>query len=642
MVKIDIKNFRDGSQNKNRNGTKAQTTIFIIIAIAIVVGIVLFFVFREGLIGQSVPKELEPVYNYYLGCIENEALLGAMILGEQGGYIEVPEFSPGSSYMPFSNQLDFLGIPVLYWHYVSGNNVVKEQVPSKEKIENELNDFLEDRVLDCDFSEFAEQGFRIEVGREVKVGTKINQNDIGIDIDQDLNIYFGESSWKGKSHFTKVNSNLGKFYNLAKDIYEDWKKTMFLEEYGVDILRLYAPVDGTDFGCSSKIWQVREIRENLTRALEANTGFIKIKGDYYDLSKEENKYFVHDIKGDVDANINFLYLREWPMKMEVWPSDDGVLKADPVGLQEGLGMLGFCYVPYHFVYDFAYPVLIQMYYNDEMFQFPVVVYINKNQPREPIDGVGLPNVVPELCEHKNTELAVYTYNTNLEPVEAEIEFKCFDTVCDIGRSLIDSSGEAVLVDYFPQCVNGYVIAKAKGYETSKYIVSSVEESEVSIILDKKYKLDLEIKKGGSIVSDKNYAVVVFEKNNKTKTISYPEQKQIELIEGQYEIKVYVYSNTDLIVEGGSSQKCVSVPKSGVFGFFGLTEERCFDLNTPDQNIEFAVSGGGTQNYYIAESELQSSNKIIINTMSFGSVSKVEDLQENYNQVDVSGLSVRFE
>ena len=39
--------------------------------------------------------------------------------------------------------------------------------------------------------------------------------------------------------------------------------------------------------------------------------------------------------------------------------------AEPVGNQEGMGMLGFCYVAYHFVYDLAYPVLVQVYYEDE-------------------------------------------------------------------------------------------------------------------------------------------------------------------------------------------------------------------------------------------------------------------------------------
>ena len=120
-----------------------------------------------------------------------------------------------------------------------------------------------------------------------------------------------------------------------------------------------------------------------------------------------------------------------------------------------------------------------------------------------------------------------------------------------------------------------------------------------------------------------------------------EMDKIKLTEGQYEIKVYVYSDSNINLKGSSTHKCIDVPKTGVLGIFGITEEKCFDLEVPDQIISFAVSGGGTQNYYIAESELESSSRLTINTNSFGKPTKIEDLQINYNQVDTRDLEVRF-
>ena len=87
---------------------------------------------------------------------------------------------------------------------------------------------------------------------------------------------------------------------------------------------------------------------------------------------------------------------------------------------------------------------------------------------------------------------------------------------------------------------------------------------------------------------------------------------------------------------------VEVPKSGIGGFFGFSEEKCFTMNIPEQIVSFAVSGGGTQNYYIGESELENSKKIIINANDFGVPRKVEDLQINYNKVDSSDLNVQFQ
>ena len=97
-------------------------------------------------LGELDLKEIEPVYLYYLSCIEQDTSNGALLLGQQGGYIQQPEFSPGSEYMPFSSQLDFFGTGVPYWYYISGNGVSKEQVPSKEKMQSDLNDFVKARL----------------------------------------------------------------------------------------------------------------------------------------------------------------------------------------------------------------------------------------------------------------------------------------------------------------------------------------------------------------------------------------------------------------------------------------------------------------------------------------------------------------
>lgn len=622
--------------NSKSKSKKAQITVFIILAIIIIAGIVLYFVLKSILFQPSIPKEFEPVYSYYLSCLQGETENAASILGSQGGYIEQPDFESGSEYMPFSNQLDFLGNGVPYWYYISGNGVIKEQAPSKEKMQEQMNDYLEDRLNECDFSQFSEQGIIVIFG-EADVSATINDNSIDVDLVQDLSITDNESTWNGNSHSASIKSNLGKSYDLAKKVYLSNKEKMFLENYGVDILRLYAPVDGSEIGCSPKIWFSENIRKDLIAALENNIPAIKLKGNYY---SNADKYFVQDIGEKVDVNVNFMYSKDWPMKMEVWPSEEGVLISEPVGLHEGMGMLGFCYTPYHFVYDFAFPVMIQIYSGTEIFQFPVVISIDKNNPREALDVEGLPDVVPELCEHKNTEIDVYTYDTNLESVPANISFKCFDTTCRIGETKSES-GEEVLTANFPQCVNGYIIASSEGYKTKKYLISTLESGNALIVLDREYKLNLEVVKEGNKLEESDYSVITFTKDNEIKTVSYPEMKDIKLTEGQYEIKAYVYTNSNIQLAGSSQEKCIDVPKSGIGGFFGITEEKCFTLDIPDQIVSFAVSGGGKQNYYIGESELQHATRLVINTASFGTPSTAVKLQDNYNNIEINGLEILF-
>ncbi len=619
----------------NKLKKEAQITVFIILAIVIVGGIGIYFAFRQNLFSESVPKQFSEVYDYYISCINAETLYEVKILGKSGGYLESPGFSPGSQYMPFSSNLNFLGEGVPYWFYISGNGVAKEQIPTKDLMQEQLNNFFK-KTFYCDFSKFENQGFEISLGKVNDVSTNIQSNFIKVDVNQDVSFKFGNSSWQSSSHTKEVKSNLGKFYDLALKIYNYQKQTLFLENYGVDVLRLYAPVDGTDVTCSPKIWVVDDVRKGLMDALEANVPAIKVKGNYYGLAKEENKYFVQDIGENVDANVNFMYQKNWPSKIDVYPSEDGIMKAEPLGLNEGMGILGFCYVQYHFVYDFAYPVLIQIYYNDELFQFPVVVLIDKNKPREGFDSGALANSVPELCQHKNTKIKVSVFNTNLDSISASISFKCLGTTCDIGTtSLINN--ESVLEGYFPQCINGFISASADGYKTKKQMISSVNENSFQIVLDRKYKLQLEIP-----IKSSEYAIVNFIKDNETSTFAYPEQREVELTEGQYEIKVYVYGDSEINFPADSSQKCVDVPKSGLLGVFGFNEQKCFAMDIPEQVISSAISGGGKTNYYIAESQLQESEKIIIMPEDFGVPSKVEDLQANYNQIDSSNLDISFE
>jgi hypothetical protein len=172
----------------------------------------------------------------------------------------------------------------------------------------------------------------------------------------------------------------------------------------------------------------------------------------------------------------------------------------------------------------------------------------------------------------------------------------------------------------------------------------MSESSSFLVLEKNYNLSLEVERGGNLLSD-DYAVLNFIKigdTNTSKTFSYPEQKYITLSPGDYEITAYIYSNSTIKLEGSTTEKCVDVPKSGLLGVVGLTEKKCFDMNIPNQIVSSAVSGGGTQNYYITESELSESSKLIISAKSFGVPNSATELQKNYNSISTNDLEVIFE
>ena len=600
---------------------RSQLTIFIIIAIVIVAVVVGYVVIKDRISYGEIPSEFQPVENYFLDCVDGIVRDGAEVLGTQGGYIETPEFEVGSEYMPFSSQLDFFGFGVPYWYFKSGNNIIKEQVPSRKMMEDELGNYVYDRVGECKFRDFSSQGFDVSLDDVSSVDVGIRENEIDVRVNVELIISKEEEVVRIERHDVSVDSKLGKFYDLALKIYNYEKQEMFLEKYAVDVLRLYVPVDGFEITCSPLIWNFDDVVDELREALSANMQAIRLKGDYY---KGSDGYFIENL--ETDEAVNFVYDPSWPTRVEVWPSENRILMAEPVGTQEGLGILGFCYVPYHFVYDVVYPVLIQVYDGVEMFQFPVAIIVNKNMPREALFGTEVVDTTTELCKYKNTEVVVYTYDTELNPVEADISFKCISDVCSIGRTGVSGSS-AKLVEDFPQCVNGFIIAKSEGYATAKYQISTNEPGVADIIMDKLYDVDVELELDGQSTDEQ--AVIHFNSEDYSTSVAWPQQKKVTLVQGDYNISVYVYRNSSLNIEGYTTEKCSDVPRDGLLGVFGMTKEKCFDISIPSQKVEMSLSGGGRGREYIVESNLRDYGVMEIMTESLPKPASLDELQNNY-------------
>jgi hypothetical protein len=131
-------------------------------------------------------------------------------------------------------------------------------------------------------------------------------------------------------------------------------------------------------------------------------------------------------------------------------------------------------------------------------------------------------------------------------------------------------------------------------------------------------------------------------NGNSKTLIYPEQKEVELSEGQYEVSVYIYKNSSLAFPETTKTECIEVPAGGIGGFLGFTTEKCIDVKVPSQIISSALTGGGKQNYYILESELVSSNIIEINAPSLPIPTTLEELQNNFILFEDNNLDIIFE
>jgi hypothetical protein len=612
-------------------GKKAQVAIYVIIALALVGGIVVFFAFRENIFGPTVNPELKPALDYYQSCMEEQAKQAIDLAGSQGGHIYNEQYVPGSEYAPFSSELNFLGFPVPYWFYISGNGLVKENVPMQSDIEGEISRYIEERLnANCNFGDFNDKGFVVTLG-EPKVKTTISDTKVSFAVTSDITVSKDDNSATKNSYSIDINSKFGKLFSTARAIYDKQRTDAVFDNYTADILRSYAPVDGVEISCSGKIWKTQDVINTLKDALVANVGALKFKGDYYTIKNKENNYFVIDLP--VDEPVNLIYSRDWPTKVEIYGADDQLMVAEPVGTQEGMGVMGFCYAPYHFVYDISYPILIQVSDGTELFQFPVVVVVDKNMPRQAM----LPNLPSEeetpevdICQFNTQDMQVNVYDTQLNAIDANLTYICFNQQCNLG-----STTNGKFIGKAPACLNGYLRARAEGYSEKKQLLSTNEQSSADVILDREYDVKLDLEVGGKPLE--GTAIVVFQ-GTTTSSTALPDESTIKLSEGLYNITVYVYANSSVTIPESTKTQCTEVSKGGVMAFFGGTEQKCFDISIPETKLDSSLAGGGKSEVYILPSDLEKGT-LYLKVDLMPTPKSLDDLQNNFEAFDGMGVEL---
>ncbi len=604
-------------------GRRAQVTVFVIIGIVIVAAAVLFFVLRGSVQqAENVPAEFRPAYNTFLSCIEDSAQTGISVLESQGGYINLPAFEPGSTYQPFSSDLLFLGNPIPYWYYVSGNNIEKEQVPNETFMQNELAQFINSKMGDCDLSSYSD--LQIETGTP-DASVIVNPDSVKVDLNMDITFRKGNQTYTAKKSQATVRSELGNLFKSAQTIYDYEQSSLFLENYTIDVLRNYAPVDGIDIQCSPKTWSFANVVTALKQAITDNIMTLRTganKTDYFNL--------------DVPVrNVHFITNVNWPSSYEVNPTEGDTMIASPVGNQQGLGILGFCYVPYHFVYSIKYPVLVAVQNGNEVFQFPMAVIVQGNKPREALNASAVQGTVTTLCQQGTSNVSVSVFDSNSNPVDANISYECAGQTCSVGRT---SSGS--LTGNFPQCANGYIVAEASGFKKGRYLFSTTKTGNINIILDKLYSEYINLEVDGKPYSG-NAIINFASAGGSYSTVIYPGQKRVNLSEGDYNITVYIYKNSSITLGATTRQQCVNVP-TGILGGLGTgTNQQCYNVNVPSQVISSALSAGGSGEYYAIGSELANSHTITINAPSLPNPTSLEQLQTNYALFQNKKLSISF-
>lgn len=125
-----------------REVKRGQVTIFIIVAVLIVVAVSLYFVFREKIDLNGVDSEIEPVHDFVIDCVEETGENALRKIGEQGGHFFI------------FDEPTLANLKVPYYIY-NGENYV----PSMDEIERELSFFINEEMSFCilNFKDFRDE-----------------------------------------------------------------------------------------------------------------------------------------------------------------------------------------------------------------------------------------------------------------------------------------------------------------------------------------------------------------------------------------------------------------------------------------------------------------------------------------------------
>ncbi len=188
---------------------KSQVSMFIIIGIILLIIVGVYFALQSAKISEEsiieeVPVELQPIKSYVESCIAQIGEDAVYLIGQQGGYYEVPQMDP-----------DYFSTTA-YYFWINENIM-----PSQEKVEAEISKYVDKELNYClkNFEDF--KNFEIEQ-EESKTKTHMKDNEIIFNVNLPLTVKKDESVTKLSSFSNSIsNVRLKTVYDTAKAVIDE-------------------------------------------------------------------------------------------------------------------------------------------------------------------------------------------------------------------------------------------------------------------------------------------------------------------------------------------------------------------------------------------------------------------------------------
>ena len=631
-------------------GRRGQVSVFIFVGIFLLIIIGVLFYFRNELVSREFERErkigvsegFKPVRDGYEGCVRELAIEGINFVGSQGGYLKVDDDINAEDYATgFKNYLDIGAGRVPYWYYRKSNNIEVVKMPSLKEVEGNIEEYIGGRIKECLESNSRIADYRLVGYDKLKPEVEVQGEKVFVVVNGAIDVELKGVKERIDELYVVLDIPLGRMYNTAVRVFEKENKELFLEERTIDYLGLYdeVPFTGAGFDCNAKLWFKQNVENDFKQVLSYNLpGLVTMD------KSGRDKYGVIEVNGNgLDVVVN--YNPDWPFYMNVEPNENGVLRSDQIIKNSGITRLlssgFFCLQSYHFVYDIKYPVVVSIGNGNNVFQFATQVVIENNAGRR--NPYAVDEISEEsLCGYENglVNLGVFKVNDNeqLEKTDALISMKCMNSVCELGESR-----NGLFIGEAPGCVNALVNAEKGGYYSPGELVSTNIMESNSLILEPVYKKRLEIKlvdnKG---IRDVNGEYVMLEfsgENGYNEIVSYPDEKLVELVAGEYNVKGYVFAKSDAGFAIGGQEISNCVKSQGLFGLFG--KEECFTMNIEESSVNEVLIGGGEFKVNIERGEIVDNNKLVVYLIADNVPNTYEGVQKINENIAYNHLDTRF-
>lgn len=491
---------------------QGQVTLFIIIGIVLVLAlVVVIFITREA--RTIKPEELVttgkgPVADYIANCIKKLGEEALSRVGEQGGYVDLPQEIAQNGYVHLKTS-PFTAVP--YWAYGA-----TRAVPTLQTVKVQIDSHLQQNLRECVFGPGAfTETYNLIEQSDITADTNIVDAKVIFNVRWDIEVQDkqGERIQELAEHLAESPAKLKRLYDTAVRITDVELRDLKFEDITQDLIALEhpdVPVVGFELSCSPKQWKVDAVRHALQELLHVNIGQLKVKGTSFVEFPEEFPYYqnhyVWDVGDDLvqkSVTVDFGYDASYPFTFDVHPRSGGTMKSSALAAGTNPLLSAFCAQSWKFSYDVSYPVLVTLRDQTTGYTFKTAftVHLKRNIPdrKEIIPSVPLQGVSSysdeQFCDTRNTPILVTTAEvvdnggdvSYSEPLDrVNVTYNCLQYQCPFGQTEYDFAGMgdvAARQMNVPFCANAVIRGQKAGYKDgwTNLVVKSGARADLQLI-----------------------------------------------------------------------------------------------------------------------------------------------------------------